>query len=384
VNVTIATNDTTYTAGLGWSGWIHKAVMTNLQPSTTYNYWVSASPSAGVSNTRGPFRFTTSAGAAVVGSYVAVFGDQGTVIPFGFLISDFLAWDHNPNSAPKIVNNVTIHPTGPFSNSLLAGDVAYAWLGNHNMTELEFVWDMYGRQTEAHASSLPLMTTVGNHESPNEFSSFLHRYTMPAGADSNANFWFSYDHEGVHYTSMSSEHPYAVGTPQWNWIRQDLAAAAAPARRARVPWLVLSLHRPLYCSEGAQYPAHRPGSNITVAIEPLLLEFKVDLVIDGHVHAYERVHPVNNGTVVTWPQGADNVYTDPAAPLHITQGTGGAFQEANWVQPQPVWSANRLVNVYGYGRMRVWNATALDYEFIVDGLPRDSFKIRKTAAPGSA
>jgi hypothetical protein len=52
----------------------------------------------------------------------------------------------------------------------------------------------------------------------------------------------------------------------------------------------------------------------------------VDLTITGHMHVYERVHPVNNGTVVQLPTGTPNVYTAPKAPLHVVVGTAGAMQ----------------------------------------------------------
>jgi hypothetical protein len=45
--------------------------------------------------------------------------------------------------------------------------------------------------------------------------------------------------------------------------------------------------------------------------EPLMYKYGVDLVINGHVHAYERSKPVYNYTL------------DPCGPLHITVGSGG-------------------------------------------------------------
>ena len=42
----------------------------------------------------------------------------------------------------------------------------------------------------------------------------------------------------VHFTYMSTEHPYEPGTPQYEWLQQDLAAA--DANRENVPWIVLT------------------------------------------------------------------------------------------------------------------------------------------------
>jgi hypothetical protein len=72
--------------------------------------------------------------------------------------------------------------------------------------------------------------------------------------------------------------------------------------------------------------ARRAGAPFQVNIEPLLLKFGVDLTITGHMHVYERIHPVNNGTVVQLPTGTPNVYTSPKAPMHVVVGTAGAMQ----------------------------------------------------------
>ena len=64
--------------------------------------------------------------------------------------------------------------------------------------------------------------------------------------------WFSYDHGGVHFASVSTEHDYSIGSPQWQWLQSDLRKAAAPAQRVRVPWIVVVGHRPMYCSDKSE------------------------------------------------------------------------------------------------------------------------------------
>ncbi len=90
------------------------------------------------------------------------------------------------------------------------------------------------------------------------------------------------------------------------------------------------------------------------AIEPLLLKFAVDFTVTGHMHVYERVHPVINGTVQQLPTGTPNVYTSPKAPLHVVVGTAGAMQHDSWSNPIAPWSAVRAANTfssYGYGQV---------------------------------
>ena len=86
---------------------------------------------------------------------------------------------------------------------------------------------------------------------------------------------------------------------------------------------------------------------------------------------YERIYPVLNGTV----KASGNVYVNPGAPAyvvqvqhrrcgmwHFLQATGGVFTDTEYVNPQPVWSADRN-DYWGYGKMTT-NQTHLHYEFM--------------------
>lgn len=80
---------------------------------------------------------------------------------------------------------------------------------------------------------------------------------------------------------------------QKTWLAQQLA-------RAQQPWKVVILHRPLYSSG-----LHGGSRSLREALEPLLKTYKVDLVLSGHEHNYERL------TLPTYTQ--------------IVSGGGGAY-----------------------------------------------------------
>ena len=209
---------------------------------------------------------------------------------------------------------------------------------------------------------------------------------MPGEASGGSgNFWFSYDHMGVHFVSLSTEHDYSVGSPQWQWLQNDLRKASTGAQRERVPWIVVVGHRPMYCSDKSEYTAHVRGAPFQSAVEPLLLEAKVDVMMTGHEHGYERIHPTRNGSVVSLPteelRAINNgnklsatqtvhVYQKPQAPLGVMVGSTGGLQEDHWVLPRPPWSAFRVTATpakpwagYGYVMMSVEGATRLSFEF---------------------
>ena len=72
--------------------------------------------------------------------------------------------------------------------------------------------------------------------------------------------------------------------------RARRAAAGVGSRHAaagREPWKIAYFHHPLYGNAG------RHGSNVDlrVLLEPVLLEFGVQVVFSGHDHVYERLKP---------------------------------------------------------------------------------------------
>ncbi|MCU1569749.1 MAG: hypothetical protein JWR33_490 [Naasia sp.] len=70
---------------------------------------------------------------------------------------------------------------------------------------------------------------------------------------------------------------YAAGTPRYAWT----SAAIDGARSANIPWVVVGMHKP--CLSLGEYSCD-PG----VDIMNLLLSKKVDLVLNGHEHLYQR------------------------------------------------------------------------------------------------
>lgn len=70
-------------------------------------------------------------------------------------------------------------------------------------------------------------------------------------------------------------------TPQWQWLREELKNVD----REKTPWLIVLMHVPLYNSNDAHY---MEGESMRVVFESWFIEYKVDMIFAGHVHAYER------------------------------------------------------------------------------------------------
>lgn len=344
---------TTYSVGLGgWNGFIHKARLRSLQEDSNYFYRVG-DVQKGWSTERN-FKTIKSTPHPTT---IAIYGDMG-VLPYGFSVTSGILRDMN-----KTMYDALVH----------LGDISYASDGK--VIEIQALWDLFGRQIDPVSSIIPYMTVVGNHDAYNNFTAFTHRFHMPSERSSGfSNHWWSIDIGYAHFTMISSEHEYQPGSPQYKWMEYDLRKANA--NRKNVPWIFVCAHKPIYSSVRLRYDSHRPGAPIQKHLEPLLQKYHVDIMFAGHEHCYERTYPTLNGNPDAMKN--KNVYHRPKHTFWVVQGSAGALVTTDWLEPTPNWSLERL-SVYGFGRLNIYNGTALYYEFINtdDDEVADSFWVLK-------
>lgn len=339
----------TYEVPQNWwptfTGMIYSSTLKSLSPDAKYTYRVKGYDNSNqTERSSADFQFK----AAPVNSperttKIAAVADQGTFMLLGFAVQKKLG---------------ELQDALGIDVATVVGDLSYAGLSSamphlniSKEDEFEHIWDLYGIQSQPVAATRPWMVTNGNHERFYDYAAFRNRYSMPAekSGGSLSNFWYSYDYGNVHWVSISSEHDLEDGSVQKEWLRSNLAAAAAPERRAQFPWIVVALHKPLYCS------ADGWGTGYADLLENLLIEYNVDLTITGHMHIYERIHPTLQSAVSCYPQRKRSVvdgkvrYVDTykscgTGPVHVVQGNTGGIQLESFAQPAPVWSAVRFAN----------------------------------------
>jgi len=71
----------------------------------------------------------------------------------------------------------------------------------------------------------------------------------------------------------------------WLILVCDLQEDLSKVDRERTPWLIVLFHVPWYNSNTAH---QGEGADMMASMEPLLYAASADLVLAGHVHAYER------------------------------------------------------------------------------------------------
>lgn len=353
---------------------LHECVMAPLRDATVYMYQVGDALGGGASEGWSQlFNFTTWH-EPHPDLTLAVYGDMGV---------------KNARTLPWLRRDLE---RSGFDAVLHVGDFAY------NLDSEEgALGDRFMEAIEPLAAHVPYIVCLGNHESAYNFSHYTERFAAYAQqGNSGNNWWYSFDLSYVHFVALSSELYYNADIydeiqKQNQWLERDLAAVD----RAKTPFVVVFLHRPLYCSNTDDLPdcttdAQRlrdgftaPDGTFYSGLEKTFLKYSVNLVMAAHEHSYERTWPVRNSTAVTEHQ-EPNRYENAQAPTYIVTGAAGCPEDLDYYDElhHGPWSLVRSAS-YGYAHFRIVNSTHLHFEqFISDGLNgTDAFWYVQTAAP---
>jgi hypothetical protein len=141
----------------------------------------------------------------------------------------------------------------------------------------------------------------GNHDYENEKSTNDYYTYFGAAAGSSGNGYYSFDLAKWHLVALNNEISMASNSAQLQWLTADLAAASQ--RCVLVYW-----HEPRF-SSGPH--GDLPGLQL---LWQILYDSKVDVVLNGHDHDYERF-------ALQTPAGVP----DPASGIReFVVGTGGS------------------------------------------------------------
>ncbi|PWA96614.1 purple acid phosphatase 15 [Artemisia annua] len=171
-------------------------------------------------------------------------------------------------------------------------------------------WDYWGRYMQRLTSKIPIMAIEGNHEIEEQvesttFAAYSARFAFPAEeSGSKSTMYYSFNAGGIHFLMLGGYAAYNKSSDQYKWLQRDLEKVD----REVTPWLVGVWHPPWYNTYVSHY---KEVECMRVAMEELLYNAGVDIIFNGHVHAYERSNRVYNYTL------------DPCGPVHITIGDGG-------------------------------------------------------------
>ncbi len=272
--------DTTYSSGSAnvpeyGTDHQYKYTITSLTPGTKYYYKITV----GAGITTGSFRTAPAADATNVKFFM--YGDTRTNPGQHDQVAAGMAATY---AADPAYQTITLH-----AGDWVEGDTEAYW------TSQWFTNNTVTTNLYALIRSVPLAGCIGNHEGG---ASVFKKYWPQPFVNGE---YYSFDYGPVHVAVVDQYNGggYTSGTAQYNWLVNDLSTSTKI-------WKIIVLHEPGWACNGG----HPNNTTVQSVIQPLCLQYGVQIVLAGHVHYYSRAV----------------VPAAPATPSvqHVTNGAGGA------------------------------------------------------------
>jgi len=227
---------------------VQKVTLKNLEPENTYSYQVEVN---GEKSELRKFRTAVKEGSKFT---FAAYGDNKNG-PFNHKKISDLILSYNPLF---VANN---------GDLVERGSVYKQWE------------KLFFTPTSEMIASIPLIPAIGNHEDNSEY--YYNYFCLP-----NNKAWHSFDLNGAHFLVVNTEKEFLdPNGEQITWLINDL-------KNNKSTWTFAFQHIPLFTSGGNYYSRDR--INVKNMLHPIYEKFKVDLVIAGHDHHYERSKPIGS------------------------------------------------------------------------------------------
>jgi hypothetical protein len=121
---------------------------------------------------------------------------------------------------------------------------------------------------------------IGNHD-----AEFANIYKQIVNYHNLKTPYYSHDFKNIHFISMSTEHPFAKGSIQYEFIKSDLEKSS---QNSNIDWIIIHQHKPLYST----LQDKKEAEELRDTYQELFQHYDVDLVISSHNQYYERTYPL--------------------------------------------------------------------------------------------
>jgi len=175
----------------------------------------------------------------------------------------------------------------PFDFVIMLGDNIY---GGSKASDFEKKFELpYKPLLDA---GVKFYASLGNHDNAKE--RFYKFFNM------NGESYHTFKHGNVRFFALDSNY---MDPRQIDWIKAQLNDAS------ETNWKICFFHHPLYSSGRF----HGPATDLRQLLEPLFIQYDVDVVFSGHDHLYERTRPIGGVVYVTTGAGGAELYPRAAS-----------------------------------------------------------------------
>lgn len=213
---------------------------------------------------------------------------------------------------------------------------AWIWLGDNaynNGKDEEYQKNVFDVYQQAFLQNLPIYPSPGNHDYGGKhdpsFPPYFKIFNMPSegqagGVSSHSESYYSVNYGPVHLVALDTEMRESSGMmlkdgkgEQVDWLKKDLAAN-------KLPWVVVYFHKRPYSKGSHDSDIELDMKSMRENMTSIFEEYKVDLVIAGHSHVYERSFPMRGHAGVNETFDASKyVVAQSIAPNQYVVGPNG-------------------------------------------------------------
>lgn len=283
----------------------HIATLTGLTPNTLYYYSIGSTTQNLQGDASNYFKTLPAAGSKQKVRVWAM-GDMG----------------NNSSNQQAVRNAYLSHNGNNYTDAwILLGDNAYA-----NGTDAEFQGNFFNVYQGNVSKNHVLWPSPGNHDYAGSSARqadhaipYYDMFSLPqngqaGGLSSGTEAFYSYNLGNVHMVSLDS-YGWETGNTRFydtlgrqaTWLKQDLAANT-------LRWVVVYFHHPPYSKGSHNSDTDAEEIRIRQNLVPIFERYKVDLVLCGHSHIYERSYLINGhyGTESTFSPATHALSTSSA------------------------------------------------------------------------
>lgn len=217
----------------------------------------------------------------------------------------------------------------------------WLWLGDNAYccgTDVEYqrqVFDFYGSSI---LGNTPFFPVPGNHEyyetataQVDKKISYFNIINVPTegemgGLASGTKEYYSYNYGNIHFVALDSygldEGKYRLYDPQsrqYKWLINDLEA-----NKGKSLWTIITFHHPPYTKRSHDSNAELDLVAVRERLVPIFDKYKVDLVLNGHSHSYERSYLMKGHT------GHSETFN---ATIYAVQNVNGKYEKVEGSKP---------------------------------------------------
>lgn len=216
-------------------------------------------------------------------------------------------------------------------------------------------------------STIPALVTPGNHEYTHEDGKphlsvyWKEQFRLPANGPSNpllAGSCYYADIQGVRFISLNTQmleeaQTQDCITDQVEWLHQVLKSNPRQ-------WTCVIMHHPVFSTKGGRY-----NKQVRKYLKPVFEQYKVDIVLQGHDHAYGRGMkkiPLTNGSSIS-----------QSPTMYVVSVSGSKMYETEPME----WADTITAGVQVYQTINIDNEVLSFKAYLATGQLLDAFDLVK-------